>query len=324
MKKLLLALAVCLCGAVSAENVVLDLSNPGEPIEYDENDVWTRAYDNDATVYAQEFLFTHTANVEYHSYNGFVASKTTLITESAGMDDQFGCMAKGGVAGEGTPYLVAYWDSYADSNLDEKSCKVYTSSPYYYYAVGCYVCSSPYVYYTIQKGNAYARKFEQGDWFKLVAHGLDGQDKETGTVEYYLADYRSANADEWTLNDSWQWFDLSSLGQVASIYFTMESSDTGEWGMNTPSYFCLDKLTVSTEPASVDKTLTAAVRAYYDRISGVVRVESARPVEAAVYSLNGTVVLKQLVDGSAALDLSVCPSGVYVVRCGGYSVKVVK
>ncbi len=322
MKKLLLALAVCLCGAVSAENVVLDLSNPGEPIEYDENDVWTRVYDNTATVYAQEFLFTHTVNVEYHSYNGFVASKTTLITGSAGTDDQFGCMAKGGVAGEGTPYLVAYWDSYADSNLDEKSCKVYLSSPYY--AVGCYVCSSPYAYYTIQKGNGYARKFEQGDWFKLVAHGLDGQDKETGTVEYYLADYRSDNADEWTLNDSWQWLDLSSLGQVASIYFTMESSDTGEWGMNTPSYFCLDKLTVSTELSSVDKTLAAEVKAYYDRANGVVRVESAGPVEAAVYSLNGTLVLKQLVDGNAALDLSACPSGVYVVRCGGYSVKVVK
>lgn len=322
MKKLLLALAVCLCGAVSAENVVLDLSNPGEPIEYDENEVWTRVYDNTATVYAQEFLFTHTVNVEYHSYNGFVASKTTLITGSAGTDDQFGCMAKGGVAGEGTPYLVAYWDSYADSNSGEKSCKVYLSSPHY--AVGCYVCNNPYAYYAIQKGNPPARKFEQGDWFKLVAHGLDGQDKETGTVEYYLADYRSDNADEWTLNDSWQWLDLSSLGQVASIYFTMESSDTGEWGMNTPSYFCLDKLTVSTELSSVDKTLAAEVKAYYDRANGVVRVESAGPVEAAVYSLNGTLVLKQLVDGNAALDLSACPSGVYVVRCGGYSVKVVK
>ena len=35
MKKILLALAVCICGAVSAENIVLDLSNPGAPIEYD-------------------------------------------------------------------------------------------------------------------------------------------------------------------------------------------------------------------------------------------------------------------------------------------------
>ena len=320
MKKLLLALAVCLCGAVSAENVVLDLSNPQEALSYDDNGLWSDAFNDNAKVTSQVFTFAHRSPYPQYSC-GFFANKVTTILASASYDDQYGCMAKGGVAGEGTPYLGAYWDTYNESE-DWKSCEVKITSPHY--AVGCYVCNNPYAYYAIQKGNPPARKFEQGDWFKLVAHGLDGQDKETGTVEYYLADYRSANADEWTLNDSWQWFDLSSLGQVASIYFTMESSDTGEWGMNTPSYFCLDKLTVSTEPASVDKTLTAAVRAYYDRANGVVRVESAGPVEAAVYSLNGTAVLKQLVDGSAALDLRACPSGVYVVRCGGYSVKVVK
>lgn len=320
MKKLLLALAVCLCGAVSAENVVLDLSNPQEALSYDDNGLWSDAFNDNAKVTSQVFTFAHRSPYPQYSC-GFFASKVTTILASASYDDQYGCMAKGGVAGEGTPYLGAYWDTYNESE-DWKSCEVKITSPHY--AVGCYVCNNPYAYYTIQKGNPPARKFEQGDWFKLVAHGLDGQDKETGTVEYYLADYRSDNADEWTLNDSWQWLDLSSLGQVASIYFTMESSDTGEWGMNTPSYFCLDKLTVSTELSSVDKTLAAEVKAYYDRANGVVRVESAGPVEAAVYSLNGTLVLKQLVDGNAALDLSACPSGVYVVRCGGYSVKVVK
>lgn len=320
MKKLLLALAVCLCGAVSAENVVLDLSNPQEALSYDDNGLWSDAFNDNAKVTSQVFTFAHRSPYPQYSC-GFFASKVTTILASASYDDQYGCMAKGGVAGEGTPYLGAYWDTYNESE-DWKSCEVKITSPHY--AVGCYVCNNPYAYYAIQKGNPPARKFEQGDWFKLVAHGLDGQDKETGTVEYYLADYRSDNADEWTLNDSWQWLDLSSLGQVASIYFTMESSDTGEWGMNTPSYFCLDKLTVSTELSSVDKTLAAEVKAYYDRANGVVRVESAGPVEAAVYSLNGTLVLKQLVDGNAALDLSACPSGVYVVRCGGYSVKVVK
>lgn len=320
MKKLLLAMAVCLCGAVSAENVVLDLSNPQEALSYDDNGLWSDAFNDNAKVTSQVFTFAHRSPYPQYSC-GFFASKVTTILASAGSDDQYGCMAKGGVAGEGTPYLGAYWDTYNESE-DWKSCEVKITSPHY--AVGCYVCNNPYVYYVLQKGNDFGGKFEQGDWFKLVAHGLDENRTETGTVEYYLADYRSANADEWTLNDSWQWFDLSSLGQVASVYFTMESSDTGEWGMNTPGYFCLDKLTVSTEPASVDKTLTAEVRAYYDRTSGVVRVESASPVEAAVYSLNGTAVLKQLVDGSAALDLRACPSGVYVVRCGGYSVKVIK
>lgn len=41
MRKILLVFAVCVCSAVFAENIVLDLSNPGDfPIEYDETGLW--------------------------------------------------------------------------------------------------------------------------------------------------------------------------------------------------------------------------------------------------------------------------------------------
>lgn len=322
MKKILLALVVCFCGAVSAENIVLDLSNPGDfPIEYDENNVWTGVYDDTANIFSQEFMFSHTSSFSGY-YNGFVASKSAVITGSAGMDDQFGCMAKGGVAGEGTPFLGAFWDSYSET-AESRSCEVYTSSPYY--AVGFYVCNNPYAYYAIKEGNPYSTKFEQGSWFKLIVHGVDENAVETGTVEYYLADYRSENAEEWTLNNSWEWVDLSSLGQVASIYFTMESSDVNDYGMLTPSYFCLDKLTVSTEePTSVDEVVAAPVKAYYDRSAGCVRVHTSAPAEVSVYSVNGAWVARQSVADSAAIDLTAVPSGVYIVRCGAYSVKIVK
>lgn len=322
MRKILLVFAVCVCSAVFAENIVLDLSNPGDfPIEYDESGLWADVFNNDAIVYSQEFMFSHASPYSNYS-NGFFASKVTAISASAGTDDQWGCMAKGGFAGEGTPYLGAYWDAYTESTSDAKACEVYTSAPYY--AVGCYVCNNPYVYYAIEKGNPYSTKFEQGDWFKLVAHGIDEQGTETGTVEYYLADYRSENADDWKLNDTWEWVDLSELGQIASIYFTMESSDVGDYGINTPTYFCLDKLTVSTEPSSVEESVVAQAKVYYDRSNGTVRVESAQLVEAAVYNMSGTLVMKQLVEGSGAIDMSAYPAGVYVVRCGGYSTKIVK
>ena len=68
----------------------------------------------------------------------------------------------------------------------------------------------------------------------------------------------------------------------------MESSDTGDYGINTPTYFCLDKLTVSTEPSSVEESVAAQMKVYYDRSNGAVRVESAQLVEAAVYNMSGT------------------------------------
>jgi len=59
MRKILLVFAVCVCSAVFAENIVLDLSNPGDfPIEYDETGLWADVFNNDAIVYSQEFMFS--------------------------------------------------------------------------------------------------------------------------------------------------------------------------------------------------------------------------------------------------------------------------
>lgn len=322
MRKIFLALVVCLlCSAVSADVIVLDLSKPAEAIEYNEQGVWRDVYKDEAFVQSQGFRFSHVSSSP-HYYNGFVASRSTTVLESANFDDQFGCMARGGVAGEGSPYLVAYWDAYAESLSIERSCEVTFPAPYY--TAGFYVCNNPYTYYAIQKGNSYAAKFEQGAWLKLIAHGVDATGNETGTVEHYLTDYRSEKPEEWTLNKSWKWVDLSTLGKVSSLYFTMESSDTGAQGMKTPAYFCFDRLMVLTAPASVDEALAATATVYFDRVASAVRVESAAPVETAVYNSRGALVMRQRVEGTASLDLSGTPSGVYIVRCGGKSLKIVK
>ena len=322
MRKILLTLAVCLlCSAVSADVIVLDLSKSAEAIEYNEQGVWRDVYKGETSVQSQVFRFSHVSSSPSY-YNGFIASRSTTVLESANFDDQFGCMARGGVSGEGSPYLVAYWDAYAESVSIERSCEVTFPAPYY--TAGFYVCNNPYTYYAIQKGNSYAAKFEQGAWLKLIAHGVDATGNETGTVEHYLTDYRSEKPEEWTLNKSWKWVDLSTLGKVSSLYFTMESSDTGAQGMKTPAYFCFDRLMVLTAPASVDEALAATATVYFDRVASAVRVESAAPVETAVYNSRGALVMRQRVEGTASLDLSGTPSGVYIVRCGGKSLKIVK
>ena len=79
MRKILLVFAVCVCSAVFAENIVLDLSNPGDfPIEYDETGLWADVFNNDAIVYSQEFMFSHASPYPDYS-NGFFASKVTAI-----------------------------------------------------------------------------------------------------------------------------------------------------------------------------------------------------------------------------------------------------
>jgi hypothetical protein len=86
-------------------------------------------------------------------------------------------------------------------------------------------------------GDGFAKKFEKGDWFKLIITGYNNEEV-TGTKEYYLADLRD-EATAYIIND-WRYVDLSGLGTVTKLGFELDSSDSGDYGMNTPAYFCFD------------------------------------------------------------------------------------
>ena len=78
------------------------------------------------------------------------------------------------------------------------------------------------------------------DWFKLTATGKNANGQTVGTAEFYLADYRFSNNNEDYVLNTWEWFDLSTLGEVATISFSLSSSKNDSYGMITPAYFCMD------------------------------------------------------------------------------------
>ncbi len=109
-----------------------------------------------------------------------------------------------------------------------------------YRPLECYVTNSTYAYLAMKDGNpgyGTLAPFKQGDWFKLTITGYSNE-TVTGRVNVWLANGTD-------ILNTWKRVDLSGLGKVTSVKFTLSSSDNGEWGMNTPSYFCLDRLTVS-------------------------------------------------------------------------------
>ncbi len=112
---------------------------------------------------------------------------------------------------------------------------------------GFYVTNSTWAALAMENGDEFTKKFggetgDDPDYFKLYTWGYaDGL--PTDTVGFYLADYRFPdNGNDYIVN-TWEWVDLSSLGPVDSLKFMMESTDTGQFGINTPTYFCLDDLT---------------------------------------------------------------------------------
>ena len=106
---------------------------------------------------------------------------------------------------------------------------------------GFYITNAASTYEAMQNGTDLARHFGKGDWLKVTVTGFDAEGEETGTVDFYLADFRDPNAAY--IVETWRWVDLTELGKVKRLVFTMSGSDVNPWGsMNTPDYFCMDNL----------------------------------------------------------------------------------
>ncbi len=123
-----------------------------------------------------------------------------------------------------------------------------------------FVTNATYPYLIMRDGDPFgwAKQFggadgTDPDWFRLTIAGKDAAgDPTAAPVEVYLADFRSSDPADDYIVDAWLQVSLASLGEVASLEFTLDSSDTNAWGqMNTPSYFALDSMSAAPEPATL-------------------------------------------------------------------------
>ena len=103
---------------------------------------------------------------------------------------------------------------------------------------GAYFTNSVYAYRYMLDSNFY----DNGNhWFKLVIRGYQSNVQSADSVIFTLADYSVTGTP--VLVNTWQWADLTSLGNVDSLTFDLISSDAGTFGINTPTYFAIDNLT---------------------------------------------------------------------------------
>ncbi|HSH53227.1 MAG TPA: DUF4465 domain-containing protein [Bacteroidales bacterium] len=104
------------------------------------------------------------------------------------------------------------------------------------------LANTTYTALAILYGYDYAKKFggrdgSDPDWFKVTIKGIGMEEQVTGTIDFFLADYRFVDNNEDYIVDKWQYVDLTPLGRVKRLTFELSSSDAG-----TPLYFCLDNL----------------------------------------------------------------------------------
>ncbi|MCC8019780.1 MAG: DUF4465 domain-containing protein [Rikenellaceae bacterium] len=106
-----------------------------------------------------------------------------------------------------------------------------------------WVTNTFYTSHVITYGNEFGETLAEIDGeYYLTVTGFDVFGKETGTVEFHLADFRTADSPG--LLTEWAKVDLTPLGEVNRIEFTLDGSDQGPYGLNTPAYFCFDDIAI--------------------------------------------------------------------------------
>lgn len=205
---------------------------------YDEDmqDVLTFYNNGEAINFSHSCQRTEWDGIAYYSWRGFTPSRADDTTDYSSdgnwTDHQWTAMPGTGMFKQPN-YMIGF------CNAEETAADALTSTttvikpfttkefkPKY-----VYLTNTTWGYYAMKNGSAFNKKFTSGDWCKLTITGVSG-DVSTGKVEFYLAK-------DGEFVQKWTMCDLSPIAKCERLVFTMESSDSGQWGMNNPSYFAL-------------------------------------------------------------------------------------
>lgn len=184
------------------------------------------AYGVDTTVYLASGNFAVQQTV---AYGGTYVSGAvvTNITDTKFVDykDAYKSVVGGAYAGKN--YVVWYEDAFTPNVIKLNAAAV---------VPGVYVTNNVYAYNSMKNGDDFAGEpFGANDYFTLIIHGaLNGEDVNN-QVTVKLAEGTN-------IVKEWIYVDLSTLGKIDELSFDFEGSRTGDFGVNTPTYFCLDNL----------------------------------------------------------------------------------
>lgn len=184
------------------------------------------AFSVDTTVFLESGNYQVQQTVAYGGtyVSGAVVTNITS-TDFHNYTDAYKSAAGG--AYEGKNYVVWYEDGWTPNAVKLKSAAT---------VAGMYVCNNVYALSSMKDGDDYAGEpFGEEDYFTLIITGsLEGK-AVNAKVEFDLG--RGTN-----FVTSWTYVDLSKLGKIDELHFAFDGSRKGDYGVNTPTYFCFDNL----------------------------------------------------------------------------------
>lgn len=252
---LVLALLVGTLGpfALAYAEVVVDFEDVPLPSSTSAGDYYNGS-DLAGGFVSRAISFNNDYNAAWSSWSGWAASNSTDTT-TAGFANQYSAFPGSGAQGS---------DNFGMAHNFAPGVAVITF-PLPTEVTGTYITNGTYAALSMRDGDQFAKKFggasgNEPDWFKLAIFGKDMSGGTTGTVDFYLADYRFGDNNQDYIVNEWTWVDLTSLGtEVKSLEFELTSSDRGDFGMNTPAYVAWDNLELAVSAMPGDFNLDTIV-----------------------------------------------------------------
>jgi len=184
----------------------------------------------------------------FDAWEGWAYSNTVDIS-TAGFLNQYSAMTGGGAAASET-YAVAYNPAPGVATINIPSDRRLVSADF---------VNTTYAYLAIRDGDdgvppefggPLVAEFTTGDHFLLQISGYD-EGGLIDTVPFYLADYSDYtpgdNDDDFIVTE-WTTVDLAPLAEATQLQFALSSTDVGDFGVNTPTYFAIDNIVTAAVP----------------------------------------------------------------------------
>ena len=164
---------------------------------------------------------------DYPYWYGFAYSKQH-DTETPGWENQFSAYVVNDE--KDNQFMVGYIDTYYGKPTIEINFERPVKD------LSFDVANTTYAALAMKNGFPPAKKFTESDWFKLTIKVTSTDGTETITINL---------GEGAKITNVWNTIPVQT-GNITRLEFSLTSSDTGAFGMNTPAYFCIDNIKART------------------------------------------------------------------------------
>lgn len=231
------------------------------------------------------FEFYNVFDPDYSYWEGFAYTNETDNT-TYDWENMYSSAAGGGALGSDN-YAVIYNGGFYDAagiSIDRNTAPEIIS--------GMYLSLNTYASLYMDDFDYYV---DGQHWFKIIITAINYDLDFAPQKEIILADYRFNSLQGYKF-DEWQYIDLTWIGETDSLYFEFQSSDIGTWGINTPTYFCLDE---------INSNVPNEIPIFETEISESIEIAYGETADLLALAKGGVQPYSYLWDNESSLDSNI-------------------